>query len=58
MHIILLFVAEYRGYQLLAAAEDGGIILLKKLLSSQLLKFQHHQTLDTLLVSDRVWIIG
>lgn len=41
--------SEYRGYQLLAAAEDGGIILLKKLLSSQLLKFQHHQTLDTLL---------
>jgi tankyrase len=38
---------EFRGCQLLLAAEDGDPSRLKKLISSQLLSFQHRQTLDT-----------
>ena len=53
VYIYLPSLDDYRGYQLLAAAEDGDIILFKKLLSSQLLTFQHQQSLDTLLVRDR-----
>lgn len=50
-----LCIDEYRGYQLLLAAEEGDLQRLKKILSSQLLMFQHQETLDSALVRECLW---
>lgn len=46
----VLFADEFRGFQLLSAAEEGDINRLKKILTIPIINFQDPLSLDSALV--------